>query len=281
MSNKRLAAFCEVLDTMADWMEEAGAPVGDMEREALASARACVASPTDRSKGRTYTAWAVLNAAATTSPATTPTRDFRDAILLVCRGALSSEAELTAESLAFAERVLLTHATNAGAALGVRGAAQAARVALDAGKRDGRKPSRFPEPGFAKQLCLGSVLRRVRVHGRMEPADVCAAVERSGGPKLTPRGLALIEGGNPGRGAPVDAVAEALGRSPDDVRARGAMAHALASEFALRAGVADPERWFAEVVSVDGEEVARAYVLAASAAAVRVDPAKLRRPAGE
>jgi len=266
--NRRLAAFCEVLDVMAEWMEAAGG-YGPVEREALAATRSCIASGVPRAAERAYAAWLALDATHRGSPSPPPTGDFREALLLVCRGSISAPAEVTAATLNQAERILLTHAANVGAAAGVRDAGRAARVALEGGLRDGRKTSRFPEPGFARQAALGACLRLARSHARMDPAAVCAQAGRRG-VRIAPAALTRYENGHHGRDAPTDVLAECVGLRGAELRARAELAHRMAQELAARHGVSDRERWFAEVVAVDDEDTARSYLAVCAAAAARV-----------
>lgn len=266
--NKRIAAFCEVADTIAEWCEGAGVDLG-AAREALAAARARIAAPNERTFDRAYAAWFALNHEQAQRPAPTPLSDVREAVLLVCRASVADKAEHDDVSLAAAERILLAYATNVGIALGVRDAGRLARVALDEGKRVGRAPSRFPEPGFARQAALGAVFRLARVHARFQPADVCR-IAATHGAKLNGAALTRFENGHHGRDAPVEALARTVGESVDVLHARAELAHRLAQENAVRHGVTDPERWFAEVVAVDDETTARAHLHVGASAASRV-----------
>lgn len=264
-----LSAFCEVLDTVVEWAEQRGESI-DGVRDALNAVRVGVSVPTP------FTREAIRLACRRVSDpdATGARRELLCALMLVAQGAV--QITLQPSDVSAAERLLLTHATNAGRALGVPDAAKTARLALDRGRAEGRRADRFPEPGFVPQLALGSLLAQYRDLGRMSQDDLVARAA-SRGVKITRAQLARIEGGTAARGAPLDALFECMGHDAVEARLRAERAHDLARDLALKVSGGQPsERWFAEAVALFGERVARAAVTLAAGAAARLDASKLR-----
>ena len=113
------------------------------------------------------------------------------------------------------------------------------------------------------------VVAHCRRVGKVSPQTLCQIVTATG-TNLTPPRLARLEAGHAWKDAPWEKIATALGRSPGEIQARARAAHNFAQEFARRLGVTDTERWFAEMVAVDGEEAARSCLLVGVAAALRL-----------
>lgn len=266
-----LAAFCELLDTMAEWCEQSteGASLVESCREALSAVRVAVALRTDETAARVNDACATI----ADEKARGLKREFLGALFLVARGAI--DVSPTPAQINAAERLLLTHATNAGTMLGVKDAAREARMAIDRGRTSGRKADRYPEPGFAQQLALGALLAQYRELGRMSPDALCTLAS-SKGVKITRASLARMEGGTASKEAPLDAVVVCLGHDPKQFRARAAHCHNLARELAKKVSGTDSERWFGEFVAIYGDRGARSTLSLAACAAAGLDEDKLR-----
>lgn len=271
-----LSAFCEVLDTMFEWCDAAPAEaitgLGGM-RVAANAVRSAIAH-------RSAESIATLNnscSAAEDPGATGARQHILSAVFLVARGAML-DVPAGQDELAKAERLLLSHAVELGKILGVEDSGRIARLALDRGRSEGRRNDRFPEPGFARALIIGSLIVLYREIGRMTRADIVRSASGRG-VKLTEALLARVEGGTASRGAPVDEIVRCLGQTPSEFHRRAEHAHGLATAIAATAAgkPTDPHRWFAETVSVYGERTARACVDVAVGASVRLKVEMLRR----
>lgn len=265
-----LSAFCEVIDTLVEWFEQRGESIEGV-RDALDAVRIAVSVPTPSTRAAVQLACERVGDPA----ATGARRELLCALMLVAQGAV--QITLQPADVTAAERLLLTHATNAGRALGVSDAAKVARLAMERGRAEGRRADRFPEPGFVPQLALGSLLAQYRDLGRMSQDDlVKRAIAR--GVKVTRAQLARIEGGTAARDAPLDALFECMGQNAIEARLRAERAHDLARDLLLKVTGAteSSERWFAEAVALSGERSARAAVTLAAGAAARLDASKLR-----
>lgn len=266
-----LTAFCEVLDTMVEWCEQTpeGSSLVEASRDALSAVRTAVTLRTDDTVKRVNESCGRIADAS----ATGMRREFLCALFLVARGAV--EPSRTASDVGAAERVLLTHAANLGTLLSVSDAARQARLALDRGRTSGRKPERYPEPGFARQLALGALVAQYRERGRLSPEALCALAS-SRGIKLTRVALSRIENGTASKDAPIDAIAACLGHDPKLFRLRAERSHDLARELAKRVSGEDSERWFGDFVAVHGDRGARSTLTLAACAAARLADDKLR-----
>lgn len=265
--SRDLNAFCEVLDTVVEWVDGADNPdmMSDALREAISAVRTAVTLRTPETVARLDEACRLASDPA----ATGVKRELLCAVFLVSRGALQT-SPLSAKDLGEAERLILTHAANAGGLLGISDAAKQARIALDGGRTSGRKPSRFPEPGFARQLAIGCLIAQYRDLGRLSQPDL-VRLATSKGVKITKAQLARVEGGTAAANAPVDALIICLKHDPAEFRIRGDKTLELAREIARRvSGAKDSERWFAEFVSVFGERGARACLTVAACAGARL-----------
>lgn len=264
-----LSAFCEVLDTVVEWFEQRGESI-DGVRDALDAVRVAVSVPTPSTREAIRLACQRVS----DPDATGARRELLCALMLVAQGAV--QITLQPADVTAAERLLLTHATNAGRALGVPDAAKTARLALDRGRAEGRRADRFPEPGFVPQLALGSLLAQYRDLGRLSQEDLVKRAA-SRGVRISKAQLARIEGGTAARDAPLDALFECVGQDAIEARLRAERAHDLARDLSLKVSGGEPsERWFAESVALFGERVARAAVTLATGAAARLDASKLR-----
>ena len=133
------------------------------------------------------------------------------------------------------------------------------------------KPGKFPDATFARQLALGQVFARYREMSKFSQQDLCLRVnaQSDGRITITPGQLAKLEAGIAWRDAPLDAIAQALGQTRDAIAARGEAAHTFAANLAVFMGIESRDDWFREMVSIDGENVARAVVMSAASVALR------------
>lgn len=272
-TEREIAGFCEVIDLMVSWIQDAEILHTD-EAAALQATRTFVAFASRD------TAEAQERACAQIYPAdlglTPELVELRRAILIVAGAAVyrANAAAVSDEIFGGWERLLLTHATHVGTLLHVNDPARLARVALHKAKNAGHKPSRFPEPEFARQLAVGVVLAQYRRLRKLSQKALCDLVVARG-TRLTVARLARLEAGQTWKDAPWMRIAECVGVTHHELQRRGAAAHAFAQEIARRLPVTNLERWFAETVAVDGEDAARACLLVGAVAAVRLPAEKL------
>ena len=259
--DRTLPAFCELLDVMVDWLEAAKID-HEGEEEALAAVRAFVALRNGATARRLDGACAAVHPPEAVTGAR---RDLRRAILALAGAACLPSP--TREQLAGVERALIAGATEVGRAAAVLDPAREARVVLERARREGRKTSRYPEPGFARQLALGCLLAQYREMGRLSQGALCDLAARSG-VKVPKASLARLEAGVPWKGAPLDELVTLLGQHPQEFRERAVKAHDFAARLTRPIGVRSDERWFAELVAVHGDTAARACVRFAAAAAL-------------
>ena len=265
-ADRTLASLCEVLDLYVEWLDHAHVDLS-AEADAIAALRAFIASRTTATAARVdATCGAIFPAAV--APA--PRRELREALFAVA-GAACAPQPLAPEQVQHVERVLLALAPALGAAGGVREPGREARVALERGRREGRRDTRYPEPGFARQLAAGALLAQYRDLGRVSQAALCdLAAQR--GLKVSKQNLARLEAGVPWKAAPVDDLARLLGVDPAEFHARAARAHEMAAKLSqplLGAGPDEDPRWFAALVATYGDAAARACVRFAAAGAVK------------
>lgn len=272
--DRTLASLCEVLDLYVEWLDHASVDLS-AEAEALAALRAFIASRTPATAARVDAACGPIYPAESV-PA--PRRELRRALFAVA-GAACARQPLAPEQVQHVERVLLALAPALGAAGSVREPGREARVALERGRREGRRDTRYPEPGFARQLAVGALLAQYRDLGRVSQAALCdLAAQR--GLKVSKANLARLEAGVAWKAAPVDDLAQILGVEPGEFYARADRAHEMAAKLSrplLGAGMDDEveSRWFAALVATYGDAAARACVRFAAAGAV-----KARLPGG-
>lgn len=260
-ADRTLASLCEVLDLYVEWLDHVDLGI---EADAITALRAFIASRTSDTAARVdATCGAIFPATA----APTPRRELREALFAVA-GAACAPQPLAPEQVQHVERVLLALAPALGAAGGVREPGREARVALERGRREGRRDTRYPEPGFARQLAAGALLAQYRDLGRVSQAALCDLAGQRG-LKVSKQNLARLEAGVPWKAAPVDALARVLGVEPAEFHARAARAHEMAAKLSQPLLGAEDPRWFASLVATYGDAAARACVRFAAAGAVK------------
>lgn len=271
-----MSAVCGALSAALSWHESGASPPTD-ERSALSAIRAHAAGGGISTGEQLRRACTKVYPA--TAAATPPLAELRSAVLIAAQVVerFRSGDKIDDESWRAWERLFLTHLINSGEGLGVRDAAVKARTAMDDARRDRQAPAAFPEPEYARARALGFVISNLRRRGKLEQPDLCRLAASRGAAKMTGARLARLEAGNPWRDAPVDVIAECLGQTGEELRERGDIAHRFAQALAARAGVTDPERWYAELVSTDGANTADHYLGVGASTAVRLTIEQLRR----
>ena len=261
--DRSLAALCETLDVAVEWLTDAGIDHAG-EEEALASVRAFIACCTPETARRVDDACAAIYPAEAVTGAR---RALRTSILAVAGAACL--AAPTPEQLAQVERTLLRSVAEVGSAAGKTDPAREARVVLERARKAGRKASRYPEPGFARQLAIGCLLAQYREIGRLSQTALCDLAAKRG-LRVPKAALARLEAGVPWKDAPLDEIVRLLGQNPLEFQERARRAHEFAEKLTRPIGVRSEERWFAELVAVHGDTAARACVRFAAAAALAV-----------
>ena len=267
---RTIDGWCEVLDTMLEWCDERGVCT-PADHAAADAVRSLVSFFCDETRRQALHTCNVLVGAGQPSG---PLLELRSAIILVFRGGEEAGGKVSSIDYAEGSRKLLAHAVNLGAILGVPNAATVARDALDKGTRGGRQDHRYPEPGFARQLALGSVAACHRELARLSHADLVKLLAARG-VQASPQNLARFERGLPWKGANLTALALCLGTRDDLLRRRANVAFTLAATFASKVGAEDSERWFAQLVSIYGDNTARAYLTITAPAAVNTADERL------
>lgn len=267
---RHIDGWCEVLDTMVEWCGERGIETTE-DRTAIDAVRSLVSFYCTETRRRAVFACNVLLAAGQPAGALL---ELRSAILLVYRGGEDAGGKVSPADYAEGSRRLIAHATSLGTILGIANAATVAREALDKGTAGGRQDHRYPELGFARQLALGSVVACYRELSRLSHADVVKLLA-SKGVQVNTQNLARFERGLPLKGASLAALALCFGTRDDLLRRRADVAFNLAATFASKVGADDPERWFAQLVSIYGDNTARAYLTITAPAAVNIADDKL------
>ena len=274
-ADRALNGMCSIIYLMLQWVERANIPCDD-ERDAFQASRVLIlrrdVSMIERQKAactRIYPAHDAERA---------EVRELRSAVLTLVPGIYALDSKAPAKDIrrdhAERERLILTYACNLGALLKIQDAARQARMAATEGKpwSEGEsKPGKFPDATFARQLVLGQVFARYREMSKLSQQDLCLRVnaQSEGRIKVTPGQLAKLEAGIAWRDAPLDAIAEALGQTREAIEARAVAAHTFAVNLAAFMGIESRDDWFREMVSIDGENVARAVVMSAASVALR------------
>ena len=259
--HRTLSAFCELIDVMVDWLETAKIN-HEGEQEALSAMRGFIALRNASTAQRLDAACGTVFPPESVSG---PRQYLRVAILALAGVACLTTP--TGEELAEVEQVLLAAAGEVGRAASISDPVKAARLTLERARRDGRKTTRYPEPGFARQLAMGCLLAQYREMSRLSQAAFCE-LAHSHGIRLQKSNLARLESGCAWKDAPVDQLAKLLGQHPEEFHQRAGRAHDFAARLTRPMGVVSDERWFAELVAVHGDAAARACVRFAAAAAL-------------